>query len=95
MRIVWLMRARREFNHHIRYIGVQNPTAAIEQDSLISQAIERLSLYPNSGKSGRRRNTRELVIPHTPFVAIYRVVDAQDQVHILRILHSSQKWPPE
>jgi toxin ParE1/3/4 len=95
MRIVWLRQASREFDQHIEYISFRNPTAAAEQDLLISEAIDRLSLYPYSGRVGRRHFTRELVIPHTPFIAIYRIEPDRDEVHILRILHSSQKWPPE
>jgi toxin ParE1/3/4 len=90
-----LARARKEFDAHIRYIAVRNPAAAADQDFLISEATDRLSLYPNSGRSGRQPVTRELVILRTPFIAVYRVMPELDEVHILRILHSSQKWPPE
>jgi len=39
--------------------------------------------------------THELVIAKTPFIAIYRIDDDLGEVHILRILHAKQKWPPE
>jgi toxin ParE1/3/4 len=62
---------------------------------LIGQSIDLLSAYPASGKSGRQARTRELVIPRTSFIAIYRILPGRDEIHILRILHSSQKWPPQ
>jgi toxin ParE1/3/4 len=57
--------------------------------------VDRLSSYPHLGKSGRQNTSRELVIPHTPFIAIYRLAPDRNEVHIIRILHSSQQWPPE
>ena len=95
MLVVWLEQAEFDLDHHIRFIASQNPRAALDQDLLIQGAIERLSLYPNIGKIGRLRSTRELVISHTSFIAVYRVQTDRNQVHILRILHTSQKWPPE
>lgn len=95
MRIVWLARARRNFDQQIRYIAEHNPSAAVEQDLLISLAIDRLANYPLSGRPGRRKASRELVIPHTSFIAVYRVDTDRNEVHVLRILHASQKWPPE
>jgi toxin ParE1/3/4 len=95
MRIVWLTRARRDFDRQIQYIAGHNPSAAIEQDLLISQAINRLADYPFRGRAGRRKASRELVVPHKPFIAIYRTATDRNEIHVLRILHASQKWPPE
>jgi toxin ParE1/3/4 len=36
-------------------------------------------------------NTRELVFPDLPFLAVYRV--REDVIEINRILHGAQKWP--
>jgi len=36
-------------------------------------------------------NTRELVFPGLPFLAVYRV--REGAVEINRILHGAQKWP--
>jgi toxin ParE1/3/4 len=95
MQIVWLDQALLDLDEHIEYISLHNPTAASEQDLLTHRAVERLVEYPNLGKAGRLTYTRELVIPRTPFIALYRIMPDRDEVHILRILHSSQKWPPE
>ena len=43
------------------------------------------------GRAGRVPGTRELPIPHTPFVIPYRV--NADSVEILRVYHHSQRWP--
>jgi toxin ParE1/3/4 len=95
MRIVWLDQAEFDLDEHIRYIALHNPIAAVEQDLSIRRAVEQLSRYPHSGKVGRLTFTRELVVPRTSFIALHRLIPDLDEVHILRILHSSQKWPPE
>jgi toxin ParE1/3/4 len=95
MRVVWLDQAEFDLDEHIRYIAIHNPIAAVEQDLFIRRAAEQLSDYPKNGRIGRLAYTRELVIPRTSFIALYRIADDMGEIHILRILHSSQKWPPE
>lgn len=95
MQIVWLPRARRNLDHQISYIAERNPIAAIDQDAIVADTVSRLADYPALGRQGRQPRTRELVIPGTPFVAIYRIYNDLDEIHILRILHARQKWPPE
>ena len=36
-------------------------------------------------------STRELVVGDTPWIVVYRVGHS---VEILRVLHTSQQWPP-
>jgi plasmid stabilization system protein ParE len=43
------------------------------------------------GRVGRVEATRELVISNTSYLIIYRV--KEESVEILRILHSSRKYP--
>jgi toxin ParE1/3/4 len=51
-----------------------------------------LSQYPEMGRPGRVKDTRELVIHRTPYVAIYRI--RAGVVEIFRLLHGAQRWPP-
>ncbi len=95
MHIVWLDQALIDLDDLIEYVSLRNPTAAIEQDMHVHRAVERLAAYPKLGKQGRLRLTREMVIPHTSFIALSRIQAEEEEVHILRILHSSQKWPQE
>jgi toxin ParE1/3/4 len=59
---------------------------------LIDAAVTRLEAFPESGRSGRQGRTRELVIPGSPYLAIYRIFGSD--VQILRFLHGAQEWPP-
>jgi plasmid stabilization system protein ParE len=54
-------------------------------------AVEQLEAYPASGRLGRVPETRELVIPSTPFLIAYRI--RTRKVEILSLLHGARKWP--
>ena len=73
------------------FISQDNPIAAIDQGDEILSQISGLEKYPQRGRKGRVEGTLELVIIHTPYIAVYRLHGGV--IQILRILHSSQKWP--
>jgi toxin ParE1/3/4 len=90
----WLPRALAERNAQLIYIARDSLRAAIEQGDRIQVAANRLADFPEMGRPGRKRGTRELVIAGTPFLAVYRISAKQAEVHILRLLHGAQRWPP-
>ena len=57
----------------------------------IRSAIGQLITHPHIGRIGRVFGTRELVVPRTPFIVVYEV--QADAVRVIRVLHSSQRWP--
>jgi toxin ParE1/3/4 len=57
--------------------------------ALVDKSIAQLGVTPLLGRRSRQRGVRELVIPRTPFIAVYRV-DAEEIV-ILRFFHGRQK----
>ncbi len=76
-----------------RAIAKDKPGAALAMWKAIETQVERLKNFPNSGRTGRAAGTRELVIPRTPFIVIYRVRQKLERVEIIRVLHGAQKWP--
>ena len=54
-----------------------------------------LADHPEAGRRGRLGGTRELVIPRTAFLPIYRIDREAQTVEILRLLHGAQQWPPK
>lgn len=54
-----------------------------------------LADHPEAGRRGRLGGTRELVIPRTAFLLIYRIDREAQTVEILRLLHGAQQWPPK
>ena len=92
MKLVWLPRAITDLESQLTYIATDKPRIAVEIGDRVFQHISHLSEYPDMGRHGRRQGTRELVVPRTPFVIVYRI--ASERVEILRLLHGAQKWPP-
>ena len=91
MRVRWLKRALLDLDAAKAYIAQDDPRAATEVILRIVRAVSVLKDQPGSGRAGRVPGTRELVVPSTPYIVPYRVKD--DTVQILRVYHSSRKWP--
>jgi toxin ParE1/3/4 len=91
MRLVWAQHALTDRDTIFKHIEEQNSRAAVNVDHQIVNALRRLLDFPESGRPGRIVGTRELVIPRTPYIAVYSI--AADRVRILRILHGAQAWP--
>lgn len=91
MRIEWLPVAIDSLLHQLDYIASRNPGAALRCSRRVETAVERLVDHPRSGRSGRVPGTRELVVPRTPFLIVYRV--EAEIVTILRLFHGAQDRP--
>ncbi len=91
MRIRWLLKAVYDLEDLYEYISLDNPNAAAEQIETILNCIDLLKENMNTGRPGRVKGTRELVIFNTPYIAAYRIKN--NVVEILRVLHGARKWP--
>jgi plasmid stabilization system protein ParE len=58
----------------------------------LAQSIRGSGSFLQSGRRGKVSGTRELLVPRTPYVAIYEV--RGDLVFVLRVIHGAQQWPP-
>lgn len=96
MIIEWLFRADAERAAYVMWVADSGaPLAAAEQDARIDRAVDLLAEHPKSGRSGRKQNTRELVITGTPLIAVYRVRPRLNRIEIIRLLHGAQRWPKD
>jgi plasmid stabilization system protein ParE len=92
MRIRWTDPAIQDFAHICDYIEQHGSSATARRLAImIYTAIGTLAKFPEAGRTGRKPETRELVITGLPYIAIYRIYDRW--VEILRILHGAQQWP--
>lgn len=91
MRIRWSRPAIRDLVEIHAYIEQDNPAAATSVARAVVAAVERLADYPSSGRPGRVPETRELVVPGTPYAIPYRVTG--DVVEIIAVLHGARKPP--
>lgn len=90
MKVRWTISALHHLHEAYDYIHSDKPTAAIHMIDLIEAAANRLRLFPQLGKPSKRPKTRELAVPGTPFVLVYRV--NLDTLEILALYHGAQNW---
>lgn len=94
MRLRWTRRAERDLDEIAGYIGQDSAAAAARVIlELIDQVESLLPKHPALGRPGRVPGTRELVIGELPYIVPYRIRDTD--IEILRVLHTSRRWPEE
>lgn len=93
MNLRWTSLAAKHLKAVHEYIAAENIAAADELVDRILIAIEQLMVYPEIGRKGRVKDTRELVVVHTPFIVAYRI--KQNSVQILAIIHGARRWPEQ
>ena len=71
--------------------NLDTPMAAAKIATKIWDAVQMLSDQPGMGRPGRVPGTRELVVAGLPYVLPY--VEKDGNVFILRVMHTSMKWP--
>jgi toxin ParE1/3/4 len=91
MRLDWSPRAMLDLAQIRAYVAETDPGMAEVVASRILAAVEALALFPMIGRSGRVADTRELVVPRTPYLVMYRL--GGDAVEIMRVFHGTQRWP--
>lgn len=88
--ILFTVSAKEDLEAIKKYICCDNFSAAQEVIRHILECVENLKVTPSIGRAGRVLRTRELVILKYPYIVPYQVRD--NNVYILRILHTSRKW---
>lgn len=91
MRVRFDPEALRHLDNIFGYVAKRDASAARRLSERILRVISRLEHYPFLARGRRSDDCRILVIPGTPYVAIYRV--KKDEVQILQILHTAQNFP--
>lgn len=85
------MPAANQLKSIFEHIAADNPAAAARTVKRIRQAIHQTARMPQAGRIGRVEGTREIVVSHTPFLVVYRIVESA--IHVLAIFHGAQQWP--
>jgi len=90
MKVRWTEHALQHLHEAYDYIKLDKPSAAARMVDLIENAANHLSLFPTMGRPSKRPRSRELAIPGTPFILVYRV--RNNALEILALYHGAQDW---
>ena len=95
VKITWTDLAESDLEKIEQYITQKNslPVAIGVVLRIINTVELILTDHPFAGRSGRVKDTKELVIDRIPFVVVYRQVVSLNQVQVIRVLHDAQHWP--
>ncbi len=91
MQVRWQDDAINDLIQVRRFVAMDNPSSAARVANRIRSAVPELARQPGMGRPGRVPGTRERVLVDIPYIIAYRV--EEDSVVILRVLHTSRKWP--
>ena len=92
MKIEWSDLALDDLSSLHAFVAKENPAAARKVALAIVDCIETLlPANPHIGRPGRVSGTRELVVPHSPYVVPYRA--KAGVIQVLRVYHGARAWP--
>jgi toxin ParE1/3/4 len=91
MIVRWTQTAQQDRDNAIDYLMAESPQSALLVDQRIDDCLPILYQHPYAGRIGRAKGTRELIVPDTSYIAVYRVEG--QEILILRLLHMARRWP--
>jgi addiction module RelE/StbE family toxin len=91
MELRWADAAAADLENIANYLFENTPGRAAELVREIYNAPAALRAFPYRGRLGKKEGTRELVLIPLPFIVAYQLT--VEVIHVVRILHSAQKWP--
>jgi len=91
MLLKWSEYARYKYTEQIKYIALRNPNAAEEIEANIENTLNRILIYPHSGRIGRYPDTFECLVNKTHLIIVYKI--HKEVITVLNILHTAQDYP--
>ena len=90
MKLLWTKSAVSDLENIRQFVEQEDPSTAQKMGLLILESVEQLAQFPESGRYGRVKGTRELVIPGTPYFIPYRI--KRESIQLLRVMHGRQDY---
>jgi toxin ParE1/3/4 len=90
MKLYWSRRAQHDLLV-LRDFAQQKPSLGDRIADALGAACDQIVKMPDSGRPGRVKGTREIVLVGTPFILAYRVLARR--ATILAIIHGARRWP--
>jgi addiction module RelE/StbE family toxin len=93
MKLIFDDRALGDLEGIYHWIAQDSPRSAKAVIDRIFASTELLASFPHMGRSGRDEGTREWVVPRLPYIVVYEVHEASDEVIVIAVFHGAQDWP--
>ncbi len=90
MKVRYRQRALADIESIYDYLNERSPRAATEVVGRIRSAADRLSQWPHMGHLGRVAMTYEWIVVGTPYIVIYEIDEAAEEVAIIAVFHGAQ-----
>ena len=91
MRLTWSEYACHKYSEQISYIASRNPEAAEEIEVSIEKTLNRILLFPRTGRMGRYPDTFECLVKKAPLIIVYEI--RGEVKTVLNVLHTAQDYP--
>lgn len=84
--------ARDDLKSISAWIAHDDERAAERTIDRILGATTMLCVFPKLGYRGRESGTRELKVPRLPYVAIYQLIEEDERIEVVRVLHTARGY---
>jgi addiction module RelE/StbE family toxin len=91
MRVNWTKRALNDLEIEANYLNEISPSIKDSFLEDVEGGIDLIKEYPELGRIGRVNQTRELILKKFQYILVYLVESSY--IDIIRLLHTSRKWP--
>ncbi len=81
-------RAHVDIKSIAEYLTEHEPSVAPNVMQRLEQTLQYLAIFPHMGRSGYRKDTREIAVPRLKLMVVYR--QNADMVEVLTIFHSAR-----
>jgi len=90
MKLVFDDRALADLEGIYRWIAQDSPASAKAVVDRLFGSIELLISFPFMGHAGHVPDTFEWVVPRLPYIVVYDVDQAREQVIVMAVFHGAQ-----
>jgi addiction module RelE/StbE family toxin len=91
MQVNWTKSALNDLEIEANYLNKINPSIEDSFLECVESSIDLIKEYPELGRIGRVNQTRELILKKFQYILVYLVESSY--IDIIRLLHTSRKWP--
>lgn len=91
MRVNWTKSAINDLEIEANYLSKISPSIEDRFLEHVESSIDLIKEYPELGRIGRVNQTREFILKKFQYILVYLVESSY--IDIIRLLHTSRKWP--